>query len=64
MLLALPQFDKEDLVGALLLFRLYYYVVPFALALAIIGIRELLIDLPWVSAKIIHPPDKADPPRD
>ncbi len=58
MLLALPLFDKEDLVGALLLFRLYYYLVPFALAVAIIGIRELLIDLPWVSAKI-HPPDKA-----
>jgi uncharacterized membrane protein YbhN (UPF0104 family) len=63
MLLAMPQFAREDLVGALLLFRLYYYVVPFALALAIIGIRELLIDLPWVSAKI-HPPDKADHPRD
>ena len=57
MLLAMPQFMREDLVGALLLFRLYYYIVPFALALAIIGVRELLIDIPWVSAKL-HPPNK------
>ena len=57
MLLAMPQFMRGDLVGALLLFRLYYYIVPFALALAIIGIRELLIDIPWVSAKL-HPPNK------
>jgi uncharacterized membrane protein YbhN (UPF0104 family) len=63
MLLAMPQFAREDLFGALLLFRLYYYVVPFALSLAIIGIRELLIDLPWVSAKI-HPPDKAGSERE
>ncbi len=62
MLLAMPQFAREDLVGALLLFRLYYYVVPFALAVAIIGVRELLIDLPWVSAKIHHdaPPGGPD----
>ncbi len=64
MLLAMPQFAREDLVGALLLFRLYYYIVPFALAVAIIGIRELLIDLPWVSAKIIHPPDKTESGRE
>lgn len=62
MLLAMPQFAREDLVGALLLFRLYYYIVPFALALAIIGVRELLIDLPWVSAKLHHdaPPGGPD----
>ena len=33
MLVALWQFDKEDLVAGLLLFRLLYYIVPFALAL-------------------------------
>jgi uncharacterized membrane protein YbhN (UPF0104 family) len=41
MLIALPQFDKEELLAALLLFRLIYYVIPFALALSILGIREL-----------------------
>ena len=42
MLVALWQFDKEDLLAGLLLFRLLYYIVPFALALAILGGREIL----------------------
>lgn len=49
MLVALTHFDKEDLLGALLLFRLFYYIVPFALALLLVGVRELLIDLEWIS---------------
>src|SRR6266700_4178939 len=43
MLVALWQFDKEELLAGLLLFRLLYYVIPFALSLAILGIRELLL---------------------
>jgi hypothetical protein len=43
MLVALWQFDKEDLLAGLLLFRLLYYIVPFVLSLAILGIRELII---------------------
>ena len=42
MLVALWQFHKEDLVAGLLLFRTLYYLVPFVLALAILGTRELL----------------------
>lgn len=45
MLVGLWQYDKEDLLAGLLLFRLLYYIVPFALALAILGAREL-----WLSA--------------
>ncbi len=45
MLVALWQFDKEDLLAGLLLFRLLYYIVPFALSLAILGIRELVVGL-------------------
>jgi uncharacterized membrane protein YbhN (UPF0104 family) len=41
MLIALWQFDKEELLAGLLLFRLLYYIVPFALSLAILGAREL-----------------------
>ena len=41
MLVALWQFDTEDLLAGLLLFRLLYYLVPFAIALAILGGREL-----------------------
>jgi uncharacterized membrane protein YbhN (UPF0104 family) len=42
MLVALWQFPKEDLVAGLLLFRVLYYIVPFVLALAILGTRELV----------------------
>ena len=42
MLVALWQFDKEDLLAGLLLFRLLYYIVPFALSLLILGAREIL----------------------
>jgi uncharacterized membrane protein YbhN (UPF0104 family) len=45
MLVALWQFDKEDVVAGLLLFRLLYYVVPFAISLAILGVRELFLVL-------------------
>src|SRR5215510_3875071 len=43
MLVALWQYDKEELLAGLLLFRLIYYVVPFALSLVVLGIRELLL---------------------
>src|SRR5271169_4896942 len=43
MMVALWQFDKEDLLAGLLLFRLLYYIIPFVIALAMLGIRELLL---------------------
>ena len=46
MLVALWQYDKEELLAGLLLFRLLYYIVPFALSLAILGGREL-----WLSSR-------------
>ena len=45
MLVALWQFDKEDVLAGLLLFRLLYYIVPFVIALAILGTREIIINL-------------------
>ncbi len=45
MLVALWQFDREDVVAGLLLFRMLYYIVPFALSLVILGIRELVLAL-------------------
>ena len=45
MLIALSQYDREELLAGLLLFRLLYYITPFALALAILGGREVLISL-------------------
>jgi uncharacterized membrane protein YbhN (UPF0104 family) len=43
MMVALWQFDKEDLLAGLLLFRLLYYIIPFVLALTMLGIREALL---------------------
>jgi len=43
MLVGLWQFDKEELLAGLLLFRLLYYIVPFVLALIILGTREVML---------------------
>jgi len=43
MMVALWQFDKEDLLAGLLLFRLLYYIIPFMLSLLILGVREVLL---------------------
>ena len=45
MLVGLWQFDREDVLAGVLLFRLLYYVVPFTLSLLILGLREVLIAL-------------------
>lgn len=42
MLIGLWQFNREELLAGLLLFRLIYYVIPFALSLLILGVRELV----------------------
>jgi hypothetical protein len=51
MLVALWQFDKEALIAGLLLFRLLYYIIPFGLALAILGTREV-----WLALRGTPPP--------
>jgi uncharacterized membrane protein YbhN (UPF0104 family) len=50
MLIALWQFDRESVLAGLLLFRLVYYVIPFAITLVILGCRELLLSF-GVAAK-------------
>jgi glycosyltransferase 2 family protein len=39
------QFAREDVLAGLLLFRLLYYVVPFAFSVAILGGREIWLSL-------------------
>jgi uncharacterized membrane protein YbhN (UPF0104 family) len=51
MLVALWEFDKEDLLAGLLLFRMLYYLVPFVLALVILGMRELWLNMKGVRTK-------------
>lgn len=45
MLIALSQYDKEELLAGLLIFRLLYYITPFTLSLVILGARELSLSL-------------------
>src|SRR6185437_11824380 len=45
MLVALWQFNKEDLVAGLLLFRMLYYIAPFIVAVVILGIREIWLNM-------------------
>jgi uncharacterized membrane protein YbhN (UPF0104 family) len=43
LLIGLPTFDRAELVATLLLYRLLYFVAPFALALVALGLREAYI---------------------
>jgi glycosyltransferase 2 family protein len=45
MLVALWQFEKEDVLAGLLLFRLLYYIAPFAVSLVVLGGREIWLNL-------------------
>ncbi len=49
MLVALPQFSKEHLLAALVVFRLLYFVIPFMISITIMTMRELWqnVILPW-----------------
>jgi uncharacterized membrane protein YbhN (UPF0104 family) len=66
MLIALWQFDKENLLAGLLLFRLVYYVVPFALSLLILGLREVVPSFHALHAPpvpLVKPGGEEEPPR-
>jgi uncharacterized membrane protein YbhN (UPF0104 family) len=49
MLVALPQFGREQLLATLLVFRVLYFVIPFGMAISIMGFRELWLNVvvPW-----------------
>jgi uncharacterized membrane protein YbhN (UPF0104 family) len=57
MLVALWQYNKEDVLAGLLLFRLLYYICPFVVALAILGTREI-----WLSVRRTGAPPRMTAP--
>jgi uncharacterized membrane protein YbhN (UPF0104 family) len=65
MLVALWQFEREHLLAGLLLFRILYYLVPFAFALTILGVREILLNMkaPHVKAELVPVKTAAEPIR-
>jgi hypothetical protein len=54
-LLALPGIPSEQLLGSLLLFRLWYYIVPFVLALLLLASREIMIRSRWLKTDLARP---------
>jgi glycosyltransferase 2 family protein len=53
MLVGLWEFDKEQLLAGLLLFRLLYYIVPLVLALVILGVREFMLSVAASRAELV-----------
>ncbi len=54
MLVALPQFKQEELVATVVMFRILYFMIPFAISICIMGTRELWLSVikPWQQRKI------------
>ena len=49
MLVALPQFGREELLATLVIYRVLYFLIPFSIAISIMGTRELWLNVvvPW-----------------
>jgi glycosyltransferase 2 family protein len=49
MLVALPEFGREQLLATLVVFRILYFMIPFGIAIGIMGTRELWLNVvaPW-----------------
>ncbi len=49
MLVALPEFSKEQLVATLVVFRILYFMIPFGISISIMGLREFWLNVvqPW-----------------
>jgi uncharacterized membrane protein YbhN (UPF0104 family) len=57
MLVGLPMLGKEELLASLLVFRILYFLIPFATSITIMGIRELWLSviLPWQQSRKLRP---------
>jgi uncharacterized membrane protein YbhN (UPF0104 family) len=63
MLVALPDFSKEQLLATLVVFRILYFLIPFGISISIMGMRELWLNVvqPWLSRrKLNDPPFRAE----
>jgi uncharacterized membrane protein YbhN (UPF0104 family) len=49
MLVALPEFGREQLLATLVVFRILYFMIPFGIAISVMGAREfwLNVAMPW-----------------
>jgi uncharacterized membrane protein YbhN (UPF0104 family) len=58
MLVALPEFGREQLVATLVVFRILYFLIPFGIAISVMGMRELWLSvvLPWQERRRLQEP--------
>src|SRR5713226_8843876 len=56
MLVALPQFGREQLLATLVVFRILYFLIPFGIAISVMGMRELWLNVvvPWHERRRPH----------
>src|SRR6266581_4529229 len=56
MLVALPEFGREQLLATLVVFRILYFLIPFGIAISAMGTRELWLNvvLPWQKRRKLH----------
>jgi len=56
MLVALPEFGREQLVATLVVFRILYFMIPFGIAISIMGTRELWLNVvePWQARRKLN----------
>jgi uncharacterized membrane protein YbhN (UPF0104 family) len=65
MLVALPQFGREQLLATLVVFRILYFMIPFGIAISIMGARELWLNvvLPWQERRRLGEATPGDEPE-
>src|SRR5882672_6165972 len=58
MLVALPEFGREQLLATLVVFRILYFLIPFAIAISLMGMRELWLSVvqPWQERRRLSEP--------
>src|SRR3954469_6115812 len=64
MLVALPEFGREQMLATLLVFRILYFMIPFGISISIMGARELWLNvvLPWQERRKANEPYPGSPP--
>jgi uncharacterized membrane protein YbhN (UPF0104 family) len=56
MLVALPDFGREQLLATLVVFRILYFLIPFGISISMMGTRELWLNVmvPWQARRRLN----------
>ncbi len=62
MLVALPEFGREQLLATLVVFRVLYFMIPFGISISIMGMREFWLNVlqPWQERRRLNDGCTAD----